>query len=68
MLMWILDSLWWNIGYAIARLTLRIVTFGKVRAEPIGCCGDGFGWLGCRRHKSGGLEVQSTLVPGLRAE
>jgi len=62
--MWILDLLWWGIGYAVARLILPLVTFGKVQAEPLESAGHEFGWLGYRR-KSGGLEVQSTVAAGI---
>lgn len=63
--MWILDLLWWGIGYAVGRLILPLVSFGKVRAGPLESRGEPFGWLGYRRNESGCLEIEPTLAVGI---
>ena len=58
---WLLDLIWWGIGYAVARLVLPLVSFGKVQ---VGTARDssGFGWLGLRRIENGRLEVEATFA------
>lgn len=63
--MWILDIVWWGIGYSVARLILPLVSFGKVRAAPLESRGAGFGWRGYRRNGSGSLELEPTLAVGV---
>ncbi|MBR0694812.1 hypothetical protein [Bradyrhizobium lablabi] len=62
---WILDLIWWWVGHAVARLVLPLVSFGKVRVEPLESPSDGFGWAGCRRIETGRLEVELTLAAGI---
>lgn len=58
---WVLDLIWWGIGYAVARLLLPLLSFGKVQ---VGTTRDtsGFGWLGWRRIERGRLEVEATFA------
>jgi hypothetical protein len=58
---WVLDLIWWGIGYAVARLVLPLVSFGKVQ---VGTALDssGFGWLGWRRIDGGRLEIEATFA------
>ena len=58
---WFLDLIWWGVGYAVARLMLPLVSFGKVQ---VGTARDssGFGWLGLRRIENGRLEVEATFA------
>jgi len=62
---WILDLLWWGIGYGVARLILPLVSFGKVQAAPLDSRGNGFSWRGYRRNESGHVEIESTLAVGI---
>jgi hypothetical protein len=59
--LWILEFVWWGIGYAVARLVLPLVSFGKVQ---VGSALDsrGFGWSGLRRIENGRLEVEATFA------
>ena len=64
--MWILGMLWWGIGYGIARLILPLVSFGKLRAEPLSVSwAREFNWLSCRRSGDGQIEVESTVAGGV---
>ena len=58
---WVLELIWWGVGYAVARLVLPLVSFGKVQ---VGTARDssGFGWLGLRRIENGRLEVEATFA------
>ncbi len=57
---WILELVWWGIGYSVARLVLPLVSFGKVQVgTPLDT--SRFGWLGFRRNESGRLEIEATL-------
>ena len=58
---WLLDLIWWGVGYAVARLVLPLVSFGKVQ---VGTARDssGFGWLGLRSIGNGRLEVEATFA------
>jgi len=62
---WILDLLWWVIGYGTARLILPLVSFGKVQVRPLESRGEGSGWLGYRRNDSGHLEIEPTPACGI---
>lgn len=55
-----LDILW--IGYGTARLMLPLVSFGKLRAEPLYDWEHEFNWLSCRRRGDGKIEVESTVA------
>ena len=59
------DMIWWGIGYSAARLILPVVSFGKVRVEPLECRDNRFGWLCYRRDGSGHLEVVAELGAGI---
>ena len=63
--MWIVGMIWWEIGYGVARFILPLVSFGKVRVEPLDCRDEGFGWLSCRRSGDGQIEVESTIAGGI---
>jgi hypothetical protein len=58
---WFLELIWWGVGYAVARLVLPLVSFGKVQ---VGTARDtsGFGWLGLRRIENGRLEIEATFA------
>ncbi|HAR17412.1 hypothetical protein JQ559_00920 [Bradyrhizobium viridifuturi] len=56
----IFDLIWLGAGYAVARLVLPLVSFGKVRAAPFES--DGFNWFGWRRNEVGCLEIKATLA------
>jgi len=58
---WVLDLIWWGIGYAVARLVLPLVSFGKVQVGTA-LDSNGFGWLGWRRIDGGRLEVETTFA------
>jgi hypothetical protein len=62
---WILDLLWWGIGYGTARLILPLVSLGKVRVAPLESRGEGSGWLGCSRNNGGQLEIEPTPAVGI---
>ena len=62
---WILDMIWWGIGYGTARLIVPIVSFGKVEVGPLESRGDEFGWFCYRRNESGQLEIDPTLAVGI---
>lgn len=58
---WILELVWWGIGYAVARLLLPLISLGKVQvAAPLDS--SRFGWLGLRRNESGRLEIEATFA------
>lgn len=63
--MWIFDMIWWGIGYGVGRLILPLISFGKVRAEPLEYRDKGPGWLGYRRNESGHLEIVADLAAGI---
>lgn len=63
--MWILDTIWWGIGYGTARLILPLVSLGKVRVGPLESRGEGFSWLGCRWNEGGHLQIEPTLAVGI---
>lgn len=58
---WVLELIWWGVGYAVARLVLPLLSFGKVK---VGIAGDssGFGWLGLRRIDNGRIEVEAIFA------
>lgn len=58
---WVLDLIWWGIGYAVARLVLPLVSLAKVQAGTA-LDSSGFGWLGWRRIECGRLEVEATFA------
>ncbi len=58
---WLLDLIWWGVGYAVARLVLPLVSFGKVQVGNARHS-NGFGWLGLRRIENGRLEVEATFA------
>lgn len=58
---WVLELIWWGVGYAVARLVLPLVSFGRLR---VGTARDssGFGWVGLRRIEEGRLEIEATFA------
>ena len=62
---WILDIIWWGIGYAVARLVLPVVSLGNVRVESLESPSEKFGWAGYRGLHGGRLEIESTLSAGI---
>lgn len=54
--------IWWGVGYGTARVLLPIVSFGKLRAQPLFDWDHEFNWLSCRRIGDGQIEVESTVA------
>ncbi|MVT67174.1 hypothetical protein GPL21_18905 [Bradyrhizobium pachyrhizi] len=55
------QSIWWLLGYAIARLVFPVVSFGKVRVGPI-LDSHKFNWLGYRDREEGCMEIEATFA------
>lgn len=55
------ESIWWLLGYAVARLVLPIISFGKVRVGSF-LESHKFNWLGYRYRQDGCLEVEATFA------
>ncbi|QIP08518.1 hypothetical protein [Bradyrhizobium symbiodeficiens] len=58
---WILDLIWWGIGYAVARLVVPFASFGKVQVGTA-LDSNGFGWRGWRRIEGGRFEIEATFA------
>jgi len=58
---WVLELIWWGVGYAVARLVLPLASFGKVQVGTARDSG-GFGWLGVRRIDNGRFEVEAAFA------
>jgi hypothetical protein len=58
---WVLELIWWGIGYAVARLVLLLVSFGKVQVGTA-LVSSGFGWSGVRRIENRRLEIEATFA------
>ena len=59
---WILDMLWWSLGYGTARVLLPVVSFGKLRAQSLCDWDREFNWLSCRRTGDGQIEIEATVA------
>ncbi|WP_455873403.1 hypothetical protein [Rhizobium yanglingense] len=58
----IIDFILDVMGYTTARLTLPLVTFGKVQVEPISSTETGFNWWGFKRTTDGVLLCQAPMA------
>lgn len=58
----LLEYVFGMVGYAVARLALPIVSFGKVHVAPLAPCTGGFNLIGYRRNQSGRIEIEPTAA------
>ena len=63
--MYLLELIWWEIGYGVARLILPIVSFGRVRVRPYESYYEESSWFGYRRHGSGQFEIDPIPASGI---
>lgn len=61
----IFDMLIGMVGYTTARLTLPLLSFGRMYVEPIESTHMGFNVLGYRRDESGRIEIEQTVAGGV---
>jgi hypothetical protein len=53
------------IGYSTARLLLPVITFGRVRVQPLKSPASGFNWIGFRRDRDGRLICSAPIAGAL---
>ncbi|TDW35023.1 hypothetical protein EV128_103305 [Rhizobium azibense] len=58
----IIDFILDAIGYTTARITLPLITFGKVQVEPISSTETGFNWWGFKRMSGGAMLCQAPMA------
>jgi hypothetical protein len=64
---WLIGSAFFDfltglIGYPVARLALPLLTFRKVRAQPLTSMEGGFNVFGYRYDSDGRIEIESTMA------
>ena len=58
----IIDFVLEVLGYSTARIVLPVLTFGKVRVQPISSMDAGYNWLGFKRTPEGGWSCEGTMA------
>ncbi|WJR76497.1 hypothetical protein [Bradyrhizobium sp. NP1] len=58
----IVEALIYAAGYAVARLLLPLLSFGKVYVAPLNSGADGINWLGYRRDARQWIEIKAIVA------
>ena len=67
--MWVVSFILWTliglVGYTAARLTLPLLSFGRMYVESLKSSQKGFNAFGYRRDESGRIEIEQTVAEAL---